>query len=126
MRCGVSQVSRRVACGCALLLGVAAPLRAGPIEFGTSELQRALAARGLPPGAVQIRTAPAGAAAECFTIARSVVTGSDARGLMYGLLEAAEQIRRVGRLSDSSGCPATAMRGVRAFLHNEALEKNWY
>ena len=54
------------------------------------------------------------------------VTGSDERGLMYGLLEAAAQIRASCRLSDASGCPDVAMRGIRYFLHNHDLEQNWY
>ena len=44
---------------------------------------------------------------------------------MYGLLEAADQIRAGGRVSDTSGCPEVAMRGIRYFLHNPDLEKNW-
>ncbi|MFK4446125.1 hypothetical protein ABH944_006207 [Caballeronia udeis] len=45
---------------------------------------------------------------------------------MYGLLKAAEQIRRSGRIVPTAGKPATAMRGIRYFLHNEEMEKNWY
>jgi hypothetical protein len=45
---------------------------------------------------------------------------------MYGLLDAAEQIRLTGRIVASSGKPATNMRGIRYFIHNEAMEKSWY
>jgi hypothetical protein len=41
------------------------------------------------------------------------ITGGDLRGLMYGLLEAAEQIRTDGKLKASRGAPALALRGVR-------------
>lgn len=44
-----------------------------------------------------------------FEIAGSKVLASDQRGLMYGLLEAAEQIR-----------------GIRYCVHNSDLEQNWY
>jgi hypothetical protein len=45
---------------------------------------------------------------------------------MFGLLEAADQIRATGRISRSSGCPAVPMRGIRYFLHNKELESGWY
>jgi hypothetical protein len=45
---------------------------------------------------------------------------------MYGLLEAAEQIRAQGRLSPTSGSPQTQMRGIRYFIHNQDLEEGWY
>ncbi len=41
------------------------------------------------------------------------MTGGDLRGLMYGLIEAAEQIRSTGRLKAVHGVPAVAIRGVR-------------
>src|ERR1700704_5047640 len=45
---------------------------------------------------------------------------------MYGLLEAAEQLRTGGRIVPASGCPSVAMRGIRYFLHNADLERDWY
>jgi hypothetical protein len=45
---------------------------------------------------------------------------------MYGLLEAAEQIRARRRISNTSACPEVALRGIRYFLHNHDLEQNWY
>jgi hypothetical protein len=45
---------------------------------------------------------------------------------MYGVLEAAEQIRSTGRISNTSACPEVALRGIRYFLHNHDLEQNWY
>jgi hypothetical protein len=63
---------------------------------------------------------------ECFTISDGSITASDERGLMYGLLEAADQIRGTGRISDIAGCPSVAMRGIRYFLHNHDLEQNSY
>jgi len=97
---------------------------AGPVEFGKAELERALAARGLPHDSVaaQVRAG----APESWTIEAGRVTGGDERGLMYGLLEAAEQIRATGRLTPRSGGPATPMRGIRYFIHNKDMEERWY
>src|SRR6185503_7732353 len=54
------------------------------------------------------------------------VTGADARGLLYGLLEAAEQVRKSGRITAAKGASKTPMRGIRYFLHNADLERDWY
>ncbi len=112
----------RIAC---LLLCAPAIAIAGPVEFGLSEYNAALAARGLkwkaktelsldPPETFRIEPYRAGGA---------TIFGGDLRGLMYGLLEAAEQIRSTGRLTQAHGIPDTAMRGVRVFLHPADLEK---
>ena len=99
-------------------------LGAGPVDFGLKEFQRAVAERGL--NQVAARTKLVSGEPECFTISHGLITASDERGLMYGLLEAADQIRGTGRISDMAGCPSVAMRGIRYFLHNHDLEQNWY
>ena len=109
-----------------VLLIMTAPLLAGPIEFGMRSIKQALAERGLADSAVRLQTKLVEGKPECYTIARNLVSGSDERGLMYGLLEAADQIRATGHVSEATGCPAMAMRGIRYFLHNHDLEKNWY
>ncbi len=107
------------------VLLLTAPLAgAGPVDFGLREFRRAAAERGSKAGAPA--TSMAGGKPECFTISNGAIAGSDERGLMYGLLEAAEQVRESGRVSNAAGCPAAAMRGIRYFLHNEDLERNWY
>jgi len=103
---------------------MAAALIAGPVEFGKSELNRALAARGLKRDS--IATELLAGEPESWSIQPGHVTGTDERGLMYGLLEAAEQIRASGRLTPASGLPATPIRGIRYFLHNKDLEEDWY
>jgi hypothetical protein len=45
---------------------------------------------------------------------------------MYGLLEAAEQIRAVGYLRPARGEAETPLRGVRYFIQNKDLEEDWY
>ncbi len=48
------------------------------------------------------------------------ITGGDLRGLMYGLLEAADQMRANGRLKLTHGVPSLALRGVRLTAVPEA------
>ena len=97
---------------------------AGPIEFGKAELDRALEARG-EVGRRPVADVRPGAP-ESWSISAGAITGGDERGLMYGLLEAAEQIRRNGQLAPARGKPAAAMRGIRTFIHNQDLEEDWY
>jgi hypothetical protein len=91
-------------------------LTAGPAEFGTAELDRAIAERGLNPRLFRIKTEVAVDPPESFRIAPNLITGGDLRGVMYGLLDASDQIRATGRLRKASGAPALAMRGVRMML----------
>lgn len=110
------------------LLGIASLHAAGPVDFGKAELDAALAERKLrlrvdtelsldPPETFRITLYKTG-------VAR--VTGGDLRGLMYGLMEAAEQIRANGRLKATSGKPATAVRGVRMTLRSYDLTQPWF
>jgi hypothetical protein len=108
----------------ALLMAVGAD--AGPAEFGRSELQRAASQRGLPAASVAMENQLGVGKPECFTISGKTISAGDERGLMYGYLEAAEQVRNTGRVSNASGCPSVAMRGIRYFLHNRDLEQRWY
>ena len=101
------------------------PVQGGPVEFGNRELRAALAARGLP-ASYEVRTEIVPGPAEAYRIQPGKVSASDERGLMYGLLEAAEQIRAAGRLSPARGEPQTPIRGIRYFLHNHDLEEDWF
>ncbi len=106
------------------LCALSCDVKAGPVEFGRDELNRAAGERGLPP--VSIKVEISGGRPESFIVTREKITGGDERGLMYGLLEAAEQIRQTGHIASAQGQPATAMRGIRSFVHNESLERNGY
>ncbi|HVX66150.1 MAG TPA: hypothetical protein VHA11_06100 [Bryobacteraceae bacterium] len=97
---------------------------AGPVEFGNAELERACAGRGLNPRALRIKTEVAADPPESYRIAPGLVTGGDLRGLMYGLLEAADQIRVSGRLRKAAGAPALAVRGVRMVVKDPGAE--WF
>jgi len=90
---------------------------AGPVEFGLSAYDAAVAARNLkwkvkyeltldPPETFRI---------EPYKVGGAHVTGGDLRGLMYGLLEAADQMRSTGHLKQVHAEPATPVRGVRMF-----------
>jgi hypothetical protein len=110
--------------GAAALLLLAGPVWAGPLEFGLAEFKRAVAERGL--GAIDMNTSVSNAPAESYSVRPGRITGGDERGVMYGLLDAAEQIRATGTVAASQGSPAVAVRGIRMLLHNEDLEKDWY
>ncbi len=97
---------------------------AGPVEFGVNEFNAAVASRNLkwkvkyevtidPPETFRIEPYKAGGAH---------VTGGDLRGLMYGLLEAADQVRSTGHLKQVSAKPAAGVRGVRMFAGAGDLE----
>ena len=105
-----------------LLIG--ARLFAGPKEFGMSEFQQALHTRSLPP--IALTTQLVAGKPETYEISGHTVRASDDRGLMYGLLDASEQIRKNGRLADKSESPKVAIRGIRVFIHSEELDRDWY
>ncbi len=59
-----------------------------------------------------------------------VVAGRDEQGLMYALLEVAEQIgvghKTLARVDAVSESPETALRGLYIFLHNADCEREWF
>jgi hypothetical protein len=92
---------------------------AGPVEFAQAELDSAMAERKLKwKNQVDLNLdAPDTFRIEPYSIGGAHITGGDLRGLMYGLLEAAEQIRATGRFTKTSGNPAASLRGVRIVLN---------
>src|SRR5690242_17501436 len=113
--------------GISLLLLVSARA-AGPVDFGKAELDAALAERKLK---LRVDTELSLDPPETFRITLYKtgmvrVTGGDLRGLMYGLIEAAEQIRATGRLKAANGKPASAVRGVRMTLRSYDLSQPWF
>jgi len=123
---GTLRSRKRPASALLVWLVAVGPLAAGPLEFGLAEFERAVAERRLNPRLFRIRTELSTADPETYRISGSLVSGGDLRGLMYGLLEAAEQIRLRGYLTATAGKPATPIRGIRRFLHNRDLEQDWY
>lgn len=108
---------------CILFLGTSLLYAADPRDFGRAELEKAIRERGLD---LKVRDSIVGGTPESYEIQDGRVTGTDPRGLMYGLFAAAEQVRSTGRLSSTKGSPKTPIRGIRYFLHNEDLERDWY
>ena len=106
------------------LILLAALARAGPVEFGQAELDSAMAERKLKwKNQVELNLdAPDTFRIEPYSMGGAHITGGDLRGLMYGLLEAAEQIRASGHFTKTRGEPAASLRGVRIALSPE-LEK---
>jgi hypothetical protein len=100
--------------------------QAGPVEFGMKEIENAAAERGLRPGAIRFTTEITSDAAETYRIQPRLIQGGDLRGLMYGLLAAAEQIRSSGRLMQEKGVPSTPMRGIRWVVETRDVEKEWF
>jgi hypothetical protein len=111
-----------------LLLAAVSVRAAGPVDFGNAELDAALAERKLK---LHVDTELNLDRPETFTITlyktgATRITGGDLRGLMYGLVEASEQIRATGKLKTTSGKPATAVRGVRMTLRSYDLAQPWF
>lgn len=107
-----------------MALGVAAHMWAGPVEFGLAELQKALQEAKVPAGRVRIAAEVwPGTKSDAFEIVPWRVSGGDIRGLMYGLLEASDQIRKSGKLTPMKVEPAAAVRGIRIVLRDAEWEK---
>jgi hypothetical protein len=90
---------------------------AGPVDFGLAELNAAMDARKLkykPRIVTEINLEPPETfKIEPYTAGGGRISGGDLRGLMYGLLEAADQMRATGRLKQTHGVPSTTPRGVK-------------
>jgi hypothetical protein len=108
---------------CLALAGVAGN---GPVEFGRRELDSALAERKLAPEKFRLQTDVSTDKPESFRITAGRVSGGDLRGLMYGLLEAARQIRERGRLLAVTASPATGIRAVRLVVRPEDARTEGY
>lgn len=103
------------------LLAFTSLVSAGPVDFGLAELNAAIAERKLrSKNLVELSLdAPETFRIEPYKVGGAHITGGDLRGLMYGLLEAAEQIRATGRFAKVTGSPAASLRGVRVSLDAE-------
>ena len=117
---GAHSSSRALACVCAF----AAAACASPVDFGMAELNAAIASRDFkyaPKVMAELDLqAPETYRIEPYAAGGGHITGGDLRGLMYGLLEAAEQMRSTGHLKQSHGAPALALRGLRIAAKPEA------
>ncbi|HTS78537.1 MAG TPA: hypothetical protein VMG40_20170 [Bryobacteraceae bacterium] len=118
------RASKWVCAVAALSILAASRTFAGPVEFGVAEYNAALASRNLkwkvkyeltvdPPETYHI---------EPYKFGGAHITGGDLRGLMYGLLDAAEQIRATGHLKQTQSAPVIHIRGARMFVRAADLE----
>lgn len=111
----------------AFLVAAGLAVAAGPADFGMDELRSAIASRSLR---TKVTTELSLDQPETYRIelyASTVrISGGDMRGLMYGLLDAASQIRASGKVKAKSGKPANRMRGVRAVIAEEDLDSPWF
>lgn len=104
-------------------------LSAGPVDFGLAEFKAALDARHLRTKIVHDLSpeAPESFRIEPYKAGGAHITGGDMRGLMYGLLEAADQIRTTGRLKQVHAVPATLVRGTRLFARDADFDEHrWH
>ena len=109
------QIVRRICWAVTLGCVLSGLLMAGPVEFGLSEFREAAREAGIN---VSVETElsqdpPRHFRIQVFNSGNGRVSGGDLRGLMYGLLEAAEQIRTDGKLTPTRGSADTQVRGVR-------------
>jgi hypothetical protein len=112
------------------LLLFAVVAAAGPVEFAQVELDSAMAQRKLKwKNQVELSLdAPDTFRIDPYSMGGAHITGGDLRGLMYGLLEAAEQIRDTGHFTKTIGNPAASLSGVRIAMTPElgqASEEFW-
>ena len=108
------------------ILALAGAVLAGPIEFGRAELDQAIAVRHLNSRLFQIKTQVSVDPPESYRVVPGLITGGDLRGLMYGLLAAADQVRRTGRLQKEEGVAGLAVRGVRARIDEFSGDLEWF
>lgn len=108
------------------ILTLAGAALAGPVEFGRGELDRAIEARRLNPRLFTVKTQVAVDPPESYRITPGLVTGGDLRGLMYGLLEAADQVRKTGRLGKVEATAGMAVRGARVVIEGFAGDLEWF
>jgi hypothetical protein len=91
---------------------------AGPADFGMAELNAAIAARNFkykPKIAAELNLdQPETFRIDPYSSGGGRVSGGDLRGLMYGLLEAAAQMRALGHLKLTRASPFLSPRGVKA------------
>jgi hypothetical protein len=90
---------------------------AGPVEFGLAEYNAAVASRSLKwKVTYDVNLEPAETyRIEPFAYGGAHVSGGDLRGLMYGLLDAADQVRATGRIKLTHSVPSTSIRALRRF-----------
>lgn len=112
-----------------LFLAVASAIFAGPVEFGQQELRSAMMERGVSLGLDAEINLDQPETFKITTLASGTslrISGGDLRGLMYGLIEAADQLRTVGKVTSRTGAPGFAVRSVRIAPLDTDLQVTFY
>ena len=102
---------------------------AGPVEFGQSELQKVIEERGLSVKSFHVAVEYSLVLpADGFQIQGLIIRGGSRRGVMYGLLEAADQLRERKTLAAVKATPRFAIRAVSLRAGDDVLarpEREW-
>lgn len=97
-----------------MITGLASAAWASPVDFGLEEWRAALIERDRKLSAqTELSLDPPGSYRIVPLRGAIRVSGGDLRGLMYGLIAAAEQMRATGTVKDTRAMPALTVRGVR-------------
>lgn len=111
------------------LVAPAAARAEGPVDFGLAELHRVIEERGLNPRSFQVAVEYSLVLpADGFQIQGQIIRGGSRRGVMYGLLEAADQLRERKALVQLKATPRFEMRSARLRGSDEVLarpEREW-
>ena len=104
-------------------------LAAGPVEFGQAELQKVIEDRGLNASSFRVSVEYSLVLpADGFQIQGLIIRGGSRRGVMYGLLEAADQLRERKSLAAVKATPRFEIRAARLAASDEILgrpERQW-
>ena len=104
-------------------------LAAGPVEFGQAELQKVIEERGLNARSFHVAVEYSLVLpADGFQIQGQIIRGGARRGLMYGLLEAADQLRERKTLTAVKATPRFEIRAARLRASDDVLarpEREW-
>jgi hypothetical protein len=93
--------------------------------FGWTEFQRAMEQRGVNPASFRVAVEYSmSLPADGYRIQPSLILGGSRRGLMYGLLAAARQLRERGSLLSVTAMPRFEIRAVRLMLTDELLARS--
>ena len=111
------------------IVAPAAARAEGPVDFGLAELHRVIEERGLNPRSFQVAVEYSLVLpADGFQIQGQIIRGGSRRGVMYGLLEAADQLRERKALVHLKATPRFEMRSARLRGSDEVLarpEREW-
>lgn len=127
-----TRAGRAIAVAALLGTSVLLPSRTfaeGPVEFGQAELEKVIEERGLSAKSFHVAVEYSLVLpADGFQIQGQIIRGGSRRGVMYGLLEAADQLRERKALVTMKATPRFEIRSARLRTSDQALarpEREW-